>query len=164
MTEILRNPENWVALAFLIFLGVLLKVGAHRFVLSALDDRSARIRSQLDEAQRLRREAEEVLVEYKRRQDEAEKTAASIIHNAGLEADRMAADAATKVEEFIARRTKMAETKIAQAEAQAVADVRAAAADVAVAAAEEMLSSSAKGATGEALIAQGIADLKSKLN
>ena len=164
MIEIIKNPENWVALAFVIFLGLLLRIGAHRFVLTALDDRSARIRSQLDEALRLRKEAEEVLVEYKRRQDEAEKTAASIIHNAGLEADRMAADAAAKVEEFIARRTRMAETKIAQAEAQAVADVRAAAADVAVAAAGEMLSASTKGAASDALIAQGIADLKARLN
>jgi F-type H+-transporting ATPase subunit b len=164
MIEFLNNPEIWVAAAFLIFLGVLLRIGAHRLMFDALDDRSARIRSTLDEARRLRHEAEEVLAEYKRRQDEAEKTAASIVHSASLEAERMTADAATKVEEFIARRTRMAETKIAQAEAQAVADVRAAAADVAVAAAGEMLAGSAKGAAGEALIARGIAELKAKLN
>ena len=164
MIEFLKNPETWVAAAFLIFLGLLFRIGAHRFMFEALDDRSARIRSQLDEALKLRKEAEEVLAEYKRRQDEAEKTAASIIHNAGLEAERMASDAAAKVEEFIARRTRMAETKIAQAEAQAVADVRSAAADVAVAAAEDMLTRSTKGAAGDALIARGIADLKTKLN
>ena len=76
----------------------------------------------------------------------------------------MAADAAQKIEEFVARRTKMAETKISQAEAKALADVRAAAADAAVAAAEKILSKSAKGKIGDDLIAQGIKDLKAKLN
>ena len=76
----------------------------------------------------------------------------------------MAAEAAAKIEDFVARRTKMAETKIAQAEAQAVADVRAAAADAAVAAAERILADTAKGKVGDDLIAQGIRDLKAKLN
>jgi F-type H+-transporting ATPase subunit b len=68
------------------------------------------------------------------------------------------------MEDFVARRTKMAETKIAQAEAQAVADVRAAAAEAAVSAAERILIQSAKGKTAEDLVTQGIADVKSKLN
>ena len=76
----------------------------------------------------------------------------------------MAAEANAKMEEFVARRTKMAETKIAQAEAQAVADVRAAAAEAAVAAAEKILRDTAKGAVADDLIAQGIADVKAKLN
>jgi F-type H+-transporting ATPase subunit b len=164
MIELLSEPETWVAIAFLIFLGVLLKVGVPSLLFKALDDRSARIKSELDEALRLRKEAEDILAEYKRRQDEAEKTAESIIHNAGVEAERLAAEAQTKVEEFIARRTRMAETKIAQAEAQALADVRSAAADVAVAAAESLLVSTTKGAAAESLVSQGIADLKTKLN
>jgi F-type H+-transporting ATPase subunit b len=164
MIEILQEAETWVALAFVIFLGALVWLGVPNLLFKSLDDRSARIKSELDEALRLRKEAEEVLAEYKRRQEEAEKTAESIIHNAGVEAGRMAADAQAKVEEFISRRTKMAETKIAQAEAQALADVRAAAADVAVAAAEAMLISTTKGAAAESLLSQGIADLKTKLN
>jgi F-type H+-transporting ATPase subunit b len=164
MIEFLAEPETWVAIAFLLFLGLLLKVGVPKLLFKSLDDRSARIKSELDEALRLRKEAEEVLAEYKRRQGEAEKTAQDIIRNAGLEAERMAADAAAKVEDFIARRTKMAENKIAQAEAQAMADVRSAATDVAVAAAEKILISATKGAAAESLVSQGIADLKSKLN
>jgi F-type H+-transporting ATPase subunit b len=164
MIEWLKEPETWVAIAFLIFLGILAKVGVPSLLFKALDDRSARIKAELDEAVRLRKEAQDVLAEYKRRQDEAEKTAESIIHNAGVEAERLAAEAQTKVEEFIARRTRMAENKIAQAEAQALADVRAAAADVAVAAAEALLVSTTKGAAAESLVSQGIADLKSKLN
>jgi F-type H+-transporting ATPase subunit b len=164
MIDLLKEPEAWVAIAFLIFIGILIRIGVPKLLFKALDDRSARIKSELDEALRLRKEAEEVLAEYKRRQDEAEKTAESIIHNAGIEAERMAAEAQSKIEEFIARRTKMAETKIAQAEAQAMADVRAAAADVAVAAAEAILTSTTKGAAAESLLSQGIADLKAKLN
>jgi F-type H+-transporting ATPase subunit b len=164
MIEFFSDPEIWVFIAFLVFVGILLRIGVPNLLFKALDDRSARIKSELDEALRLRKEAEEVLAEYKRRQDEAEKTAESIIHNAGVEAERLAAEAQTKVEEFIGRRTRMAETKIAQAEAQALADVRAAAADVAVAAAEAILTRTAKGAAGEALVSRGIADLKAKLN
>jgi F-type H+-transporting ATPase subunit b len=164
MIEFLKDPEIWVFVAFLIFIGVLLRIGAPKLLLKVLDDRSARIKSELDEAFRLRKEAEEVLAEYKRREDEAEKTAKSIILNAGIEADRMAAEAQVKLEELIARRTKMAETKIAQAEAQALADVRAAAADVAIAAAEAILIRTAKGAAGRSLVSQGIADLRAKLN
>ena len=87
-----------------------------------------------------------------------------IVVAAKSEAERLAADAKVKVEEFVARRTQMAETKIAQAEAQALADVRAAAADAAVAAAERILTETTKGKVGEDLIAQGIRDLRSKLN
>ena len=164
MIDLIHEPETWVAIAFLIFVGILLKIRAPEQVLKTLDDRSARIKAELDEALKLRREAEEILAQYRRRQDEAEKTAQSMIHNAGVEAERMAAEAQAKVEEFIARRTRMAEIKIAQAEAQALADVRAAAADVAVAAAETILANTTRGATAEALVAQGIADLKAKLN
>jgi F-type H+-transporting ATPase subunit b len=164
MIELIYEPETWVAIAFLIFVGVLLKLGAPKLLFKALDDRSARIKAELDEALKLRKEAEGVLAEYRRRQGEAEKTAESIIVNARVEADRMAAEAQVRVEEFIARRTKMAETKIAQAEAQALADVRAAAADVAVAAAEAMLVKTTQGAAAEALVARGIGDLKAKLN
>jgi F-type H+-transporting ATPase subunit b len=76
----------------------------------------------------------------------------------------VAAEAKGKMEEFVARRTKLAETKIGQAEAQALADVRAAAADAAVAAAEKILTATAKGKVADNLIAQGIADVKAKLN
>jgi F-type H+-transporting ATPase subunit b len=164
MIDLIYEPETWVAIAFLILVGVLVKLGVHNLLFKALDDRSARIKAELDEALKLRKEAEGVLAEYRRRQGEAEKTAESIILNARVEADRMAAEAQTKVEEFIARRTKMAEAKIAQAEAQALADVRATAADVAIAAAEAILVKTTHGAAAEALVTQGIGDLKAKLN
>jgi F-type H+-transporting ATPase subunit b len=164
MIDLIYEPEIWVAVAFAIFVGVLLRLGVLDRIFRALDDRSARIKAELDEALKLRKEAEGVLAEYRRRQSEAEKTAEAIVLNARIEADRLAAEAQAKVEEFIARRTKMAETKIAQAEAQALADVRAAAVDVAIAAAEAMLVQTTHGAAAEALVAKGIGDLKAKLN
>jgi F-type H+-transporting ATPase subunit b len=164
MVELLKEPETWVAVAFAIFFGILIKLGVPNMLLKHLDDRSARIKAELDEALKLRKEAEGVLAEYRRKQGEAEKAAESIILNARAEAERLAAEAKAKVEDFIARRTKMAETKIAQAEAQALADVRSAAADAAVAAAEKILIETTRGPAAEALVDQGIRDLKAKLN
>ena len=158
------EPETWVAIAFVIFLGILARLGVPGLIAKSLDDRSARIKAELDEAQRLRKEAEAVLARYLRKQGEAEKEAEAIIVNARSEAERLAAEAKVKVEEFIARRTRMAETKIAQAEAQAVADVRSAATDAAIAAAEKILVETMRGPPAEALVAQGISDLKAKLN
>jgi F-type H+-transporting ATPase subunit b len=159
----LNEPEFWVAVAFVVFVGVLIYVGAHRKIIEALDQRSARIKSELDEARRLRDEAQSLLAEYQRKQGDAEREAEAIVAEAKAEAERVAAEARGKMEEFVARRTRQAETKIGQAEAQALADVRAAAADAAVAAAEKILRETAKGKIADDLIARGIADVKSKL-
>jgi F-type H+-transporting ATPase subunit b len=164
MIELIFEPETWVAVAFVIFVAILVRLGVPRMLGKTLDDRSARIKAELDEAKRLRQEAEVVLAQYRSKQQEAEAEAQAIIVNARAEAERLAAEAKTKVEDFIARRTKMAESKIAQAEAQALADVRAAAADAAVTAAERILIDTTRGAAAEALIVQGIGDLKAKLN
>jgi F-type H+-transporting ATPase subunit b len=164
MLKLLAEAEFWVAIAFALFLGVLAWVGAHKMILDALDARQARIKAEVEEARRLREEAERLLAEYRRKQGEAEREAAAIIAEAKAEAERVAAEARGKMEEFVARRTKVAETKIGQAEAQALADVRAAAADAAAAAAEKILAQTAKGKIADDLIAQGIADVKTKLN
>jgi F-type H+-transporting ATPase subunit b len=158
------NAEFWVAVAFLIFVGILFYLGLHTKVIEALDQRSARIRAELDEARRLKEEAQALLAEYGRKHAEADREAEAITANARAEAERVAAEAKTKMEEFVARRTKMADAKIAQAETQAIADVRAAAAEAAVAAAERILTESVKGKVAEDLVAKGIRDVKAKLN
>jgi F-type H+-transporting ATPase subunit b len=163
MRELLAEPETWVAAAFVIFIGLLVWLGVPNMAVNWLDGRSARIKAELDEARRLRQEAEAVLAQYRRKQKEAEKEVEAIIRNARSEAERLTAEARTKVEDFIARRTRMAETKIAQAEAQALADVRSAAADAAVAAAEKVLVETTRGAAAEGLIEQGIRDVKGVL-
>ena len=158
------EAEFWVAIAFFIFVGVLIRVGVHRQLLGALDRRGAQIKNELDEARRLRNEAEALLAEYRNKRADAEREAQTIISDAKVEGERLAAEAAVKIEEFVARRTQMAETKIAQAEAQGLAEVRAAAADAAVAAAEKILAEAAKGKVADTLIAQSIKDLKAKFN
>ena len=158
------ETENWVAIGFLSFLGLLAYLGAHRKVIAALDQRQARIKSELDQARRLREEAQALLAEFERKAQEAETEAQAIIASAKAEAERLAAEAKAKAEDFVSRRTKMAETKIAQAEAQAVADVRSAAADAAAAAAEKILSTAARGKVAEDLLLRGIADIKQKFN
>jgi F-type H+-transporting ATPase subunit b len=158
------EAEFWVAVAFLLFLAVLAKFGVHRTVLGALDERSARIKSELDEARRLRDEAQAILAESQRKRHDAEREAEVIRAGAKAEAERLAAEAKVKMEEFVARRTRMAETKIAQAEAQALADVRAAAAEAAVSAAERILTQTTKGKVADDLIARGIEQVKENLN
>ena len=158
------EAEFWVAVSFVVFLGVLGYFRVHKLVVDSLDQRTARIKAELDEARRLKQEAQALLAEYKRKQQEAEREAEGLIAGAKAEAERLAVEAKAKMEDFLSRRTKMAETKIAQAEAQALADVRAAAADAAIAAAEKILTRTVKGKLAEDLISKGVEDLKSKLN
>ena len=159
-----HEAEFWVAIGFLVFLGVMGWVGVHRTIGKSLDDRAARIKAELDEARRLRNEAAALLAEYQRKRQDAEGEAQEIVSGAKAEAERLAVEAKARIEEFVARRTKMAETKIAQAEAQAAADVRAAAAEAAVAAAEKILRRETKGELAGRLIARGIEDVSKKLN
>ena len=158
------EPETWVAIAFVVLMVLFAYLGIHRTVLKALDHRSERIRAELDDARRLKEEAGQLLAEYKAKRSTAEREAQEIISNARAEAERIAAEAKTKMEDFVTRRTRTAESKIALAEAQAVADVRAAAANAAVNAATTILSQSVKGSVADDLLAKGIAEVRAKLN
>jgi F-type H+-transporting ATPase subunit b len=158
------DAEFWVAASFFIFIGILLYVGVHKKIAEALDHRRDRIKAELDEARRLREEAQALLAHYRQKQKEAEGEAAAILTSAKADAERMTLEAEAKMSEFVARRTKMAEAKIAQAESQALADVRAAAADAAVTAAERILKDTTKGNLADDLLARGIEDVKNKLN
>jgi F-type H+-transporting ATPase subunit b len=158
------EPETWVAVGFLILMGVFVYVGVHRTVLTSLDHRAERIKSELEDARRLKDEASKLVAEYRARQAAAEREAQDIIESAKADAERMAAEAKAKMEDFVARRTKSAETKIAQAETQAIADVRAAAANAAVTAAAAVLSQSVKGSVADDLLAKSIKDVREKLN
>jgi F-type H+-transporting ATPase subunit b len=160
----LYEPETWVAIAFIILMGLFAYLGIHRTVLKTLDHRAERIKAELDDARRLKEEAARLLADYKARHAAAEREAQDIVAGARAEAERIAAEAKTKLEDFVARRTKTAESKIALAEAQAIADVRSAAASAAVAAASTILSQSVKGEVADDLLAKGIAEVRAKLN
>jgi len=158
------EPEFWVAVAFFVLIGVIVYYGIHRTVLKTLDHRSDRIKAELDDARRLKDEAASLLAEYQARHASAEREARDIIESATAEAERIASEAKAKMEDFVARRTKTAESKIALAEAQAVADVRSAAANAAVTAASTILSQSVRGQVADDLLAKGIAEVRQKLN
>ena len=162
--ELLLEAEFWVAVAFVIFVLILLRLGVHKKAVTALDTRAARIASELDEARKLRDEAQAILAESEKKRRQAEQDAQDIIAGARAEAERVAAEAKAKAEEFVTRRTAMAQQKIAQAESQAVAEVRAAAAEAAVAASEKVLTQTVQGKVADDLIGQGIRDVKTKLN
>lgn len=154
------GAEFWVGAAFFIFLGILGYYGLHRQLLAGIDARGEKIAAQLDEAERLRKEAAALLKSYKAKRAAAEKDAAEIVAAAKREAKRLEAEAKVKLDEYIKRRTAQAETKIGQAEAQATAEVRAAAVELATRAAASILGA----AKGEDSFTSGLAEVKSKLN
>jgi F-type H+-transporting ATPase subunit b len=162
--ELLHDPEIWVTIAFVIFVGGLGYIGVHRMMAKSLDERSARIKAELDEARKLKDEAVQLLAEYQRKRQAAEGEAQDIIAGAKAEAELLATEAKARIEDFVARRTALAETKIAQAEVQAAADVRSAAAEAAIAAAEKILGAETKGKLAGELIAKGIEDVRKKFN
>jgi F-type H+-transporting ATPase subunit b len=158
------DAEFWVLVAFFLFIGVLGYFSVHKKLATSLDGRADRIKKELAEAASLRAEAEEILASFEKKKAEAEAEAAAIIKQAETEAGLIASEAHERVAEFIRRRTKQAEEKIAAAEAAAAAQVRAAAADAATKAAEIVLKAEAKGSFGEQLVSNGIADLKRLLH
>ena len=162
--EWIHNPEYWVLAAFLIFVTMMWRAGVPGLIAKSLDGRAEAIRTELDEARRLREEAQALLGDYQKKQREAESEAKAIIDSAKREAETLAADTRRSLAEQLERRTKLAEEKIARAEAQAVSEVRATAVDGALAASAKILAAKASGATASSLVDASIADLKSKLN
>lgn len=161
--EFLDSPEIWVAIAFLVFVALTAKpIG--RAIGKGLDGRAAKIKAQLDEARALRDEAERLLAEHQRKQIAAVKEAEAILAHAREEAERARREAAANLEAAFGRREKMAIDKIAQAEAQAVADVRNHAIAVAIAAAAKLLKENIDSGKGDALIEDSIRELDRKLH
>ena len=118
------DPRLWVFFSLAILVGVVLWKKVPAMVGKSLDERANAIRTELDEARRLREEAQELLASYERRQREAEKEAEDIVTQAKHEAELFARDSREKLQEVLQRRAEAATRKIAQAEARAEADVR----------------------------------------
>jgi F-type H+-transporting ATPase subunit b len=150
--------------ALVMFLGIVFYAGAHKKAGAALDARADQISKDIADARKLREEAEALLAEYKQKKLDAEKEAMGIIAQAKSDAAAYAEDAKKKLADSLIRRTKQAENKIAQAEAAAIKDVRAAATDLAIKAASMIMADGAKGKGGDSLIAESIAAVKSRLN
>ena len=154
----------WALVGLIIFLGILVYVKVPGMLAASLDARADRIRNELEEARRLREEAQQLLAEYQRKRKDAEKDAADIVAAAKREAEALASEAQRKTEDYVTRRTALAEQKIAQAERDAINEVRASAVDIAVEAARGVLASRVDARTGADLFKASLQDLKTKLN
>jgi F-type H+-transporting ATPase subunit b len=162
--EFFLDPEFWIAVGFVIVIGIFLYQRLPAFVTSALDARAAAIVKELDEAKRLREEAEQILAEYVRKAESVEKEAEIIIAEARAEAERFAGEQRTALKAQIERRAQQAQDKIAQAESAAMAEIRELAADAAVAAAEKLIAARLDEKRAASLIEQSIKELPGKLN
>jgi F-type H+-transporting ATPase subunit b len=154
----------WATVALVIFLAIAFYMKVPGMIGKSLDARAERIRNELEEARRLREEAQQLLAEYQRKRKEAEKEAADILDAAKREAGQLVSEAQKKTEDYVARRTALAEQKIGQAERDAVQEVRASAVDIAVEAARVLLARKVDSATGAKLFDTSLRDVKSKLN
>ena len=161
--DFFQDAHVWegIGLGLLVIGLIWLKVPG--MALKALDDRAHRIQAQLDEATKLRQEAERLLADIKTQREAAEQHAVEIVKLAQEEAARLAEDAKVRLEEQIKRRGEMAERRIALAESQAAAEVKAAAADLAAQAAEAVLTARLAAAKSDPLADEAIAKVATKL-
>jgi F-type H+-transporting ATPase subunit b len=157
------QAEFWVAIAFLIVVGGAFRPVA-RAMAAALDMRAEKIKARIEEAHRLREDAQEMLVTYQRKQRDAMKEAEEIIAHAKAESQRMAEQAAKELEESLKRREQQAMDRIAQAEAQALKEVREQAVDVAIAATRKLVADGMTAKQSSGMIDDAIGELAKKLH
>lgn len=154
----------WALIGLIIFLAIVVYLKVPGMVARSLDERAARISNELDEARNLREEAQQLLAEYHRKRKEAEKDASDIIAAAGREAKALVEDAKQKTEEYVVRRNKLAEQKIASAEAEAINEVRASAVELAIAAATRIVADKVDTKTAGVLFKDSLAEVKTRMN
>lgn len=162
--QFIYEPEFWVAVSFFIFIGVLVYFGVHMKVVSALDARALLIRKELEEARRLREEAENVLADYRRKLGDVVTEVDNITALATTEAKTLAAETRQSLKEYFDRRIKLAEEKIARAEMEAVREFRSVAVDAAIAAAQNLIAAKLTPDRAKKLVSESVKALKSKLN
>jgi F-type H+-transporting ATPase subunit b len=158
------STEFWEWLGLLIVVAIFLRQRVPAFVASALDARSAAIAKELDQAKRLREEAETLLVGYREKAQHAQAEAEAILTQTREEAERFRAEAQTQLKAQLERRARQAKERIAQAEANAIAEIRALAADAAAAAATRLIAARLDQKKDDVLISQSIGELSTKLN
>lgn len=159
----LQSAEFWVAIAFIAFVAGVFKPG-RKVILGALDRRAAKIQSEIDEATRLREEAQAALAAYQRKQREAAEEAGEMLEHAREEADLLRKRTLSELEEALQRRQKQALDRIAQAEAEATQEVRNHAVDIAVAATVRILEENLGDERGDDLVKAAIEELPKKLH
>jgi F-type H+-transporting ATPase subunit b len=159
-----KDPETWVAISFLLFVGLIVYFRVPGLIVKALDGRASAIARELDEARKLRAEAEALLADYKARTANAKTEAAAILAQAEQEAAAYAKDARAAFDEIIARRLSAAEQKIKLEEEKARKQIRAQAAELAVAAAEQLIEQKVTGKAAESMITASLDRIKKRLH
>ncbi len=159
----LEDPAFWVAISFLILVGLIAKP-VWKSVTAALDSKIAEIQSRIDEAIRLREEAQELLAGAKRKLADAERQAQAIIDEARDEAQSLSRKLSEDAEAALKRRERMAMDRIAQAEADATAEIRTLTADVALEATRQILAQEVQGERAQGLVDKSIAEIGDKLH
>lgn len=162
MSALMNDPTFWTAVAFVIFVALLYRP-VKKVLLSALDGRIDQIRSEVEEAQRLREEAQALLASYQRKQREAAQEAEEIVKQARSEAEIHRKETETSMGELLKRQEALAIEKIAQAEATAVQEVREIAVDLAIAATQKILADKVTGDLSDTLVDKAITELPQKL-
>jgi F-type H+-transporting ATPase subunit b len=161
--EIFHDPELAVAIAFLIAI-VLVSKKVWQTLSGLLDERAAKIKAELDEAQKLKDDAQKTLGQFQRKQRDALQEAEAIVAHAREDAARVVERAKRDLEAAIERRQRLAAEKIALAEAKAIAEVRNTAVEIAIGAARRVISERLGDAQGQALVDHAIAELPQRLN
>ena len=154
----------WTLIGLVLFLGLMVYIKVPGTIAKSLDERAGNIRDELEEARRLREEAQQLLADYQRKRKEAEREAGDIVEAAKRDAKNLAQEAKVKTEEYVTRRTAMAEQKIAQAERDAIAEVRARAVDLGVEAARQVIAKSVDAKTSGRIFKDSLDAVKSRLN
>jgi F-type H+-transporting ATPase subunit b len=162
--EFIYDSEFWVAVSLFIFIGVLVYLGVHKKVASALDARALLISKELEEARQLREEAEKVLADYRRKLGDVVTEVDNITALATTEAKTLAAETRQSLKEYFDRRIILAEEKIARAEMEAVREFRSVAVDAAIAAAQNLIATKLTPDRAKKLVSESIKALKSNLN
>lgn len=158
------DASFWALVGLVLFFALITYLKVPGMITKGLDARAEKVRNELEEARRLREEAQAVLADFRRKTQNADEEAEAILAQAKAEAERMTAETEEALEEMITRRTAAAESRIAQAEAQALGEVRSRATDIAIAASEALLADQAKGKAAADLIDSAIADVKARIN
>ena len=158
------DASFWATVALVLFFVLIFYLNVPGMMTKGLDNRADKIRNDLDEARKLREEAQSLLAEYQRKRKEAEQEAEAIVTAARREAEALSADAERKIEDYVTRRTALAEQKIAQAEGQAVAEVKAAAVDLAVEATQSLIGSKMSGSASNDMFKKSLAEIKANMN
>ena len=160
----LNNTEIVVAIGFVIFIGVLIYFGVPGLLARKLDERSVRIKAELDEARALREEAQTLLAAYERKQKEVRAQAEDIVVAARAEAEKAAVAAKEEIKRSVARRLQTATEQIAAAEQAAIREIKDRAVTVAVAAASDVIRARMGAADADRLIDAAIAEVGDKLH